>query len=119
VFDDLVSSGKLALLTSDELRFALMEYQQNGPRVRFLEEREQIFVESQLRPYLMDHFYIGAEEVPEGLVPAILADRKFHNLMAERHRRLKATLRRSVELEAAIAHVVELLEGAALERVAS
>jgi hypothetical protein len=110
VFEDLISSGSLQLLRSDELRFALMEYQQNKPRLRFLEDRERIFVEQELRPYLVGSISFSGPQ-PSGAIQRILGDQTFRNLMEIRRYRIQNTLDYAVFVGDAIDRILSSLEG--------
>jgi hypothetical protein len=109
VFDDLISSGSLQLLRSDELRFALMEYQQNKPRLRFLEDRARIFVEQEFRPFLVGSISFSDPQ-PPGTIQRVLADQTFRNLMEIRRYRLQNTLDYAVFVGDAIDQIIHSLE---------
>jgi hypothetical protein len=74
VLNDLVSSGNLANLTSNDLRFALLSYQQGRERVNFLEDWARQADEDGLRPYLTQNFRWTSEAqlplLPRGRLPA-------------------------------------------------
>jgi hypothetical protein len=110
VYDDLVSSGSLRLLRSQELRLALMTYGQERSKLSLTEDRERTLIEGDLRPYLMDSFSIDSGPAPPALVNQLLGDRRFWNLATERQRRLVITLNMAQRVDTAIAGVIRLLE---------
>jgi hypothetical protein len=109
VFDDLVSSGSLRLIQSSEIRRALAEYEQNRPRLRFLEDREQIFIENELRPYLVRAISFDGPQTPTGIA-RLLADPAFRNLVEIRRFRIQATLDYAVLVGGAIDRSIRLIE---------
>jgi len=117
VFDDLVSSGNLRLIQSAAIRRALSEYQQNRPRLRFLEDREQIFIENEFRPYLVRTIsFDGPQSSP--IIARALADPVFRNLIEIRRFRIQATLDYSGLVSDAIDESIRLIE-ARLQRGAA
>lgn len=64
VLNDLVSSGNLSILTSNDLRFALLTYQQHRDRVNFMEDWAREVDEDGLRPYLTVEHFRWTSEVP-------------------------------------------------------
>ena len=110
VYDDLVSSGGVRLIRSDELRLALMNYQQERPRLRYMEEREQIIVEQELRPYLNQSFAMDTEVASPVLRARISADQQFRNLVYQRRFRLETTIRYEIRVGETIARLISLLE---------
>ena len=121
VLTDLVSSGSLGLLRSDDLRFALLEYQQRRERVRFLEDDERSANESGLRPYLAQHFtwvdFSGDPITTNRPVVvrhdrwrSMLADPLFRNLVAIKRQRLGRVRGRYAELLRDVDELILLIE---------
>jgi hypothetical protein len=129
VLDDLLPSGNLARLTSNDLRFALLSYQRGRERVNFLGDWGLAGDEEGLRPYLATHFRwtalspspIGADgmlpnerQEPVDVTPealqTILDDPVFQNLILIRRQRIDIVQRRSVQLGSLIAEVVEQID---------
>jgi hypothetical protein len=108
-YDDLVSSGGLQLLTSDELRLALMSYHQERPRLQFLEERERITVDDDLRPYLLRNFPLDVETAPASVVSRLAGDQEFRSLIEVRRRRLTMTIYYQDQLGESLVRLTEIL----------
>jgi len=129
VLNDLVSSGNLSLLTSNDLRFALLSYQQGRERVNFMEDWAREVDEDGLRPYLTQNFRWTSETPlplrPGGRLPPdpmqpvsvsaeslrkMLNDPVFENLILIKRQRLAILQRRSGELAELIDEVIELID---------
>jgi hypothetical protein len=129
VLNDLVSSGNLSILTSNDLRFALLSYQQGRERVNFLEDWAREVDEDGLRPYLTQNFRWTSEtplpllpggrlppdpmqpvSVPAGSLSMMLNDSVFENLILIKRHRLSILQRRSEELAELIHEVIELID---------
>jgi hypothetical protein len=110
VFDDLVSSGNLRLIRSDGLRFALMEYAQHSPRLRFAEGREQTLIDTQLLPYVAGSIDLTRDDPQTGEIDALLSSSTFRNLLAERRARLEAITFWGKPVEESLHRVIEMLE---------
>jgi len=52
VLEDILASGRLELLRSDELRGHLMRYIQERDRIGVLDERERVFAANRIEPFL-------------------------------------------------------------------
>ncbi len=90
VLDDVLSTGRLDLLRSDDLRRALMLFGQERSRTGVVEQEERTFVSGQLGPYLSHRLDLEAilsprspRQLTDGLkaVPALLADPTFGSLL--------------------------------------
>ena len=129
VLNDLVSSGNLSVLTSTDLRFALLAYQQHRERVNFMEDWAREVDEDGLRPYLTEHFRWTSEvplpliaggrlppdpmqpvSLPDGALRRMLTDPVFENLILVKRQRLGILQRRSAELASLIDEVIELID---------
>ena len=108
-YDDLVSSGGLQLLRSDELRLALMSYHQERPRLQFLEERERILVDDDLRPYLLRNFPLDVEAAPASAISRLAGDQEFRSLIEVRRRRLTTTIHYQNQLAESLTRLTEIL----------
>ena len=62
VLDDLQTSGRLALISSDKLRYALSKYLQEMNRLRVVEENEKLFVNEQLISYFSNYLDLSLIE---------------------------------------------------------
>ncbi|HSR41840.1 MAG TPA: hypothetical protein VLL48_06705, partial [Longimicrobiales bacterium] len=106
VLDDLVASGGMALLRSEEARRGLLGYVQEMERLQLVEAREREFVADQVEPWLSRHVPLG-ELIPleEGgrvervdtlavaALQAALDDPELVSLMQLRWRRTDLALR--------------------------
>ena len=64
VFQDLLNAGNLQVIKSDELRFALNSYNQDHPRLRFVEENTQMLTDTRIEPYVSERISL-ASPAPE------------------------------------------------------
>ena len=97
ILDDAMSSGRLDLIRSDEVRMALMSYVQERGRVPVFDELERDFVASRLEPYLASRMALdrllgassppGAVRAESGRVLSLLADDTFGSLLEIRMER--------------------------------
>jgi uncharacterized membrane protein YidH (DUF202 family) len=110
VFDDLVSSGNLRLIRSDGLRFALMEYAQHSPRLRFAEGREQTLIENQLLPLVVGSIDLTRRDPEAEELDALFSSSTFRSLLAERRERLAAIMFWGRPVEESLDRVIEMLE---------
>jgi len=74
VLDDLVTTGRLDLIESDELRHALMVFGQERSRISVTEQFDRDFVASQLIPYISSRVDLEAlsSNSPDRIATAIL-----------------------------------------------
>jgi hypothetical protein len=118
VLEDVVSSGRLTLIRSDGIRFALLGYAQEAERLRVVEQREMDFAAEQMEPFLSARVPLptrlsyeagGAEPGLSEAVTALSGDLTFRNLLELRWNRTDTSLRfaASVErwLETALAEI--------------
>ncbi len=109
VIEDLVSSGNLQLIASDDLRFALMGYAQEKPRLRWVEEREQRFLADQLQPFLYDRISsVGGADA--ATVDSLLTSLAFQNLIREKISLVAGGLTWGERMRDSIERTIELLE---------
>ena len=89
VLDDLVTTGRLDLIQSDELRHMLMVFGQERSRIGVTEQYEREFVASYIAPYLATRLDLEAlssdspARVAAAVLPAneVLADKSFGSLL--------------------------------------
>jgi len=90
VLDDLLTTGRLDLLRSSELRRAIMAFQQERSRIGVIEEQEREFVMRQMAPYLAARLDLEALTSPGSpeqhaaalrAIPGLLADASFGSLL--------------------------------------
>lgn len=129
VLNDLVSSGSLSVLSSQELRFALLSYERGRERVNFMEDWAREVDEDGLRPYLTQHFRWTSETplplvagrrlptdpsqpvpLPEGSLRRMLNDQVFQNLILIKRQRLGILQRRSGQLGQLIDDVIDFID---------
>ena len=79
VVEDLISSGNLRLISSDELRYALNAYWREKERFRDVEDFRIIKLRDQLRPFLYSRMNRFKEAQPPGTVDGLLASQEFEN----------------------------------------
>ena len=122
VLEDVISSGRLSLIRSDAIRFALLAYAQEAERLRVVEQREMDFAAEQMEPFLRDRIPLparlsygsdGAEPALAEALAALQGDLAFRNLVELRWNRTDTALRfaASVErwLETALAEIDAVL----------
>lgn len=121
VLDDLIGSGRLELVRSDELRRALLGYIRERDRLAVVEERERDFVADRLEPWVADAFVVDLPEVwleGEGRpFPTVrgadagvaLGTDLARTLAYQRWKRAETSSRFGEGLEAHIERVLELL----------
>lgn len=126
VYQDLLATGGLNLLSSDELRRAILEYGQFTEKLRFFERRGQEFWDGALRPYLEQSVDIllvqgggpSIEAPRPDLGPVVFApgldetlrDRKFQNYLLSRRTMTLDESRRALELARVIERIVNLID---------
>jgi hypothetical protein len=118
VLTDLISSGNLSIISSDDLRFAVLDYQQREGRLHFLEDWARGADEDGLRPYLTKHFgwwvqYVGPP-VPIETTPdrwsVMLADPEFKALVRVKRHRLHRIQTRSRDLLKTIDEILAMID---------
>ncbi len=108
VFQDLLLSGNLHVIRSNELRYALSNYSQEHPRLRFVEENGRRFVVSNVMPYIYDHISLTSPE--PGDLNALLTNQYFGNMLTKRHDNISSALYWSDRIGTAIDKIIDLLE---------
>jgi len=117
VLDDLLTTGRLDLLRSDELRRALMVFGQARSRIGVIEQREREFVASRVEPYLGARLDLDAltsdstEDVAAAVSSAseVLADREFGSLLHLNRERTQGSLEFADRLLASVREVQRIL----------
>ncbi len=109
VLDDLISSGDVRLLSSDELRLALNRYIQERPRLRFIEESSK-----QRRDEMMlmlgGHIDLTEETLTRGAVDFLLDSLQFRNHLYRRQKTLEFLSDWSERMSMTIERTIELKE---------
>ncbi len=108
VFQDLLLSGNLHVIRSNELRYALSNYSQEHPRLRFVEENGRLFVANNVMPHIFDHISLTSPK-PEDL-NALLTNQYFGNMLTEMHDNISIALYWSDRIGTAIDKIIDLLE---------
>ena len=108
VFQDLLLSGNLHVIRSNELRYALSSYSQEHPRLRFVEENGRLFVDNNVMPHIFDHISLTSPK-PEDL-NALLTNQYFGNMLTEMHDNISIALYWSNRIGTAIDKIIDLLE---------
>jgi len=129
VLNDLVSSGSLAVITSQDVRFALLTYDRGRERLNYLEDWAREVDEDGIRPYLTQNFRWTSDEpmplvggvrlpadsrvpvvLPAGALGRMMRDPVFENLILIKRQRLAIVQRRSGQLRGLIDEVIELID---------
>ena len=117
VFEDALTSGRLDLIRSDEIRLALMGYEQQRRRVEVFDERERAFVADQLEPYLAEHLALD-RLTPDAMHASeaerllqLLDDDAFASLISLKRQRTSEAMRFSRIVASRIEGVLTALAG--------
>jgi len=118
VLDDLLQTGRLELIRSDELRYALMIFGQRRSRIGVVEQRERDFVADQFEPYMGAKLDLevlashSADEVVAALddVSGMLAERNFGSLLYLNRDHTNLSLAYGEQLLAAVTDVQQVLD---------
>jgi hypothetical protein len=117
VLDDLVSSGRLQLLRSAELREGLMLYRQMLGKIEINEDAHRQFVNERFVPYLSDRVRLWGvvnravgdsrfiQTASNADLDKLQTDERFQNLLLERQRALQRGLPR---VESTVEHLTRL-----------
>ena len=108
VFQDLLNAGNLQVIKYDELRFALIAYSQERPRLRFVEETSRVLTDDRIQPYVSERISLTRPE-PEDL-SALLSSLYFGNLLVEKQDRQEIILFWSARLEKSLERIIYILE---------
>lgn len=108
VFEDLVGSGNFQLLENENLRIALLRYQQDVDRLEIGELRDREFVSDRVEPYLLESIDLaGISEMEEMDRRSLSEDVRFKNLVSLRWQRLETAIRFGGFVEASIQRVLD------------
>lgn len=121
VVDDLVSSGRLSLIRSSEIREAVMLYRQMLAKNEANEAPHHEFVDARFIPYLAERLPLAGivGRLPDGARGTRATDRdlarlhgdvRFDNMLLERLYRLQRGLGRLRSTRDHLEHMLELLE---------
>ncbi len=119
VLDDLLATGRLELIRSDELRYALMVFGQARSRIAVVEQREREFVATQIEPFLAARLDLDAlaAESPDELTSSLLTvselfgDKFFGSLLYLDRERTQSSTDFADNLLNTVFRVQELLNG--------
>lgn len=117
VLDELLTTGQLDLIRSDDLRHALMVFGQERSRIAVVEQREREFVVSQLEPYLAARLDLsavasGSQDQVVAALPSItgmLSENNFGSLLYLDREVTKSSLGFADRLMATVAGVRQVL----------
>jgi len=118
VLDDVLSTGRLDLIRSDEVRRALMVFGQARNRIAVVEERERDFVARDVQPYLAARLDLEALSSPRSpeqrtaalrAVPDVLASASFGSLLYLDRDRTESSNRFGKDLLEAVSAVQKAL----------
>jgi len=108
VFQDLLNAGNLQVIKSDELRFALIAYSQERPRLRFVEEKSRVLTDDRIQPYVSERISLTRPETED--LSALLSSQYFGNLLVEKQNRQESILFWSARLEKSLERIINILE---------
>jgi len=118
VLDDLLTTGRLDLLRSSELRRAILAFQQERSRIGVTEEQEREFVMRQVAPYLAARLDLEALSSPRSpaqhaaalrAIPGVLAEASFGSLLFLNRDRTENSTRFADKLLETVTAVQKLL----------
>jgi len=120
VLDDVLATGRLELIRSDELRHALMVFGQARSRIAVVEQREREFVATQIEPFLASRLDLGTldakstDELASSLltVSELLMDNYFGSLLYLDRDRTQSSTDFADNLLNTVFRVQELLKAA-------
>jgi len=118
VLDDLLGTGRLELIRSDDLRRALMVFGERRSRIGVIEQREREFVASQVEPYVGARLDLEAlvSDTPDKVAAALidvsdtLGDKAFGSLLYLDRGRTNQSLAYGELLLAAVTDVQQVLD---------
>jgi hypothetical protein len=118
VLDDLLQTGRLELIRSNELRYALMIFGQRRSRIGVVEQRERDFVADQFEPYVGAKLDLEAlasgspDKVAAALndISGMLPERNFGSLLYLNRDHTNLSLAYGEELLAAVTEVQQVLD---------
>jgi len=118
VLDDLLQTGRLELIRSDDLRYALMIFGQRRSRLGVVEQRERDFVADQFEPYVGAKLDLEAlaSDSPDKVTAALndvsgmLAERNFGSLLYLNRNRTNPSLAYGELLLAAVTDVQQVID---------
>lgn len=118
VLDDLLGTGRLDLIRSDDLRHALMVFGERRSRIGVVEQREREFVAEQVEPYVGARLDLEAlvSDSPDKVAAALndvsdmLGDRTFGSLLYLDRGRTDQSLAYGELLLAAVTEVQQVLD---------
>lgn len=119
ILDDLLATGRLELIRSDELRYALMVFGQARSRIAVIEQREREFVATQIEPFLAARLDLDAlaaespDELTSSLLPVseLFGDKFFGSLLYLDRERTQSSTDFAANLLDTVFRVQELLNG--------
>jgi len=120
VLDDVLSTGRLDLIRSAELRRALMAFGQERSRIGVVEERERDFVARDVQPYLAARLDLEALFSPRSpeqhaaalrAVPGVVSGTGFGSLLYLDRQRVESSTSFASQLLEAVSAVQKALEG--------
>ena len=123
VYQDLVSSGNLRLITSDSLRHVILQYRRMLSRVPVTEQGDIDLIKNQIEPYLVERKVLSLLEpltdVPgiatpdiqkDRIIRVLLNDRGFIDLVYLRRQRIRQTVYFANPMQWHLREMVELIQ---------
>lgn len=123
VYEDLVSSGNLRLITSDSLRHEMLQYRQKLVRAPVAEQSDIDLIETRIEPYLVSkqvlsllETHYDAESInisnqqKNQIIRVLLNDRTFIDLVYLRRHRIRQVIWFETPMEWALRDMTALIE---------
>lgn len=123
VYEDLVSSGNLALISSDSLRHEMLEYRQKLSRAPLTEQSDIDLIENQIEPYLISKQVLSllepyhdlqsisiSEQQKDRIIRVLLNDRAFIDLVYLRRHRIRQVIWFETPMEWSLRNMSRLIE---------
>ncbi|MCE7995150.1 MAG: hypothetical protein HEP71_24435 [Roseivirga sp.] len=105
VYEDLVSSGNLRLISSDSIRYEMMQYRRKLSRAPITEQSDIDLIENRIEPYLVSKQVLSllephddlpsiniSEQQKDRIIRVLLNDRTFIDLVYLRRDRIKQVI---------------------------
>lgn len=123
VYQDLVSSGNLALISSDSIRHQMLEYRQKLARAPVAEQSDIDLIENQIEPYLVSKQVLSllephddlpsisiSEQQKDRIIRVLLNDRTFIDLVYLRRHRIRQVIWFETPMEWSLRNMSRLIQ---------
>lgn len=123
VYEDLVSSGNLRLITSDSLRHEMLQYRQKLVRAPVAEQSDIDLIENRIEPYLIDKQVLSllemhydspsiniSDQQKDRIIRVLLNDRGFIDLVYLRRHRIRQVIWFETPMEWSLRNMGDFIE---------